>query len=186
MISAAFAALRDALEKAGVRYAIGGSWASAAFGEARFTRDVDIVADLTLDKTERFLRQLPETFYADLEDARTAVRLGRSFNVMFMPLVYKFDLFPARAFALGLEQLDRAILVPAAGLSDTPVPFVTPEDILLAKLSWFHAGGEVSEVQWRDIVGVVRACGPALDRKYLESGAARLGVTALLHKALAG
>jgi hypothetical protein len=44
-----FALLRGALEAAGIRYAIGGSWASTAFGEPRFTNDVDILADFTLE-----------------------------------------------------------------------------------------------------------------------------------------
>jgi hypothetical protein len=38
----AFEPLRNALERAGVRFAVGGSWASTAHGEARFTNDVDI------------------------------------------------------------------------------------------------------------------------------------------------
>jgi hypothetical protein len=38
-VSDAFSPLRSALEGAGIRYAIGGSWASAAFGEPRFTND---------------------------------------------------------------------------------------------------------------------------------------------------
>ena len=64
------------------------------------------------------------------------------------------------------------------------MPFVTPEDILLAKMHWFRAGGEVSDVQWRDIQGIVRACGVNLDRAYLERGAAKLGILALLDRAL--
>ena len=40
-----FGLLRGALDSAGVRYAVGGSWASAAYGEARFTNDADILAD---------------------------------------------------------------------------------------------------------------------------------------------
>jgi hypothetical protein len=43
----AFDILRSALEQAGIRCAIGGSWASTAFGEPRFTNDVDILAELT-------------------------------------------------------------------------------------------------------------------------------------------
>jgi hypothetical protein len=42
------------------------------------------------------------------------------------------------------------------GLSQDPAPFVTPEDILLAKLHGFRGGGEVFDVQWRDIQGMVR------------------------------
>lgn len=37
----AFEPVRSALEQAGIRYAIGGSWASTAFGEPRFTNDIE-------------------------------------------------------------------------------------------------------------------------------------------------
>jgi hypothetical protein len=52
----AFGPLRIALERAGVRFAVGGSWASTAYGEARFTNDVDIVADFTAESLERFMK----------------------------------------------------------------------------------------------------------------------------------
>jgi hypothetical protein len=43
----AFEPVRAALEGAGIRYAIGGSWASTAFGEPRLTNDIDILAFTT-------------------------------------------------------------------------------------------------------------------------------------------
>jgi len=100
----AFDLLRSALERAGVRYAVGGSWASTAFGEPRLTNDVDILAEFTEENLPRFLSFLPTTFYVDSEDASTAFRRGRPFNVIHMPTVFKFDLFPSRAFPLGTEQ----------------------------------------------------------------------------------
>lgn len=131
-----------------------------------------------------FLQGLPKTFYADPQEALQSLRLGRSFNVIYMPMAFKFDFFPARSFPIGIQELDRAVLLGATGISESPAPFVTPEDILLAKLHWFKAGGETSEVQWRDIRGIVRATGARLDRGYLEESAAKLGVTALLESAL--
>jgi hypothetical protein len=181
-----FALLRGALEAAGVRYAIGGAWASTAFGEPRFTNDVDILADFTADNVARFLAGLPETFFADPEEIRRSIRVGRPFNVIYMPMAFKFDFFPASAFPLGIEELDRAVWMPGSGLSKDPAPFVTPEDILLAKLHWFRLGGESSEVQWRDIQGIVRNRGDRLDRQYLTRGAEKLGIVALLKRALTG
>ncbi len=180
----AFDILRVALEQARIRYAIGGSWASTAFGEPRFTNDVDILADVTPENLEVFLRHLPATFYADGEEALNAIGRGRPFNVIHMPTVLKFDLFPSSAFPIGSEELNRAVLLEDTGLSKGPAWFVTPEDILLAKLYWFKLGGEVSEVQWRDITGIVRACSATLDRAYLERAASQLEVCAMLHRSL--
>jgi hypothetical protein len=182
--SDAFDPVRSALERAGIRYAVGGSWASAAFGEPRFTNDIDILAELTAQNLGPFLRYLPDTFYVDPAEALTAVCAGRPFNVIHMPTVLKFDFFPSCAFPLGTEELDRAISLAGSGLSQSPVPFVTAEDILLAKLHWFRLAGEVSDVQWRDIEGVVRGSATNLDRAYLDRGAAKLGVHDLLQKAL--
>jgi hypothetical protein len=185
-VGGAFALLRSALENAGIRYAVGGSWASTAFGEPRFTNDVDILADLTPENLGLFLAGLTQDFYADGREGRDAIRLGRPFNVIYMPTALKFDFFPARAFPTGMEELDRAIVLERGGLSEEGIPYVTPEDILLAKLHWFRQGGESSEVQWRDIGGIVRARGPALDREYLQQSADRIGVSDLLRRALSG
>ena len=40
----------DFFESEGIHYRVVGSMASMAYGEPRFTNDVDIVAELTLDK----------------------------------------------------------------------------------------------------------------------------------------
>jgi len=60
----------------------------------------------------------------------------------------------------------------------------SPEDTVLAKLEWFRLGGETSERQWWDIVGVLKVTEDA-DRPYLSRWAASLGVADLLERALA-
>lgn len=133
-----FGILQVALQSAGVRYAVGGSWASAAYGEARFTNNIDILADFNRASLERFLEALATVFYFDVAEARRAFERGRPFNLIYMPTALKFDMFPARAFPIGLEELERATLLVNSGLSDAPAPFVSPEDIMLAKLCWFR------------------------------------------------
>ena len=113
----AFDLLRSALERAGVRYAVGGSWASTAFGEPRFTNDIDILAEFAEANLPEFLGFLPETFYVDAEEAMSAFGRGRPFNVIHMDTVLKFDLFPSRTFPLGAEELDRAVFLEATGLN---------------------------------------------------------------------
>ncbi len=135
----AFAPIRAALASAGVRFAVGGSWASTAFGEPRFTNNVDILADFTAESARKFLRGLPDTFYADLDEALRSIRSGRPLNVICMPLAFCFDFFSVSVSPLGSQELSRALFLVETKLSASPTPFVTPEDILLAKLHW-HRG----------------------------------------------
>lgn len=65
-----------------------------------------------------------------------------------------------------------------------PVRFATAEDILLAKLDWYRAGGETSDRQWSDILGIL-AANPSLDLVYARNWAQQLGVDYLLARALA-
>ena len=44
--------------------------------------------------------------------------------------------------------------------------------------------GEISDRQWRDIIGIIRVQGPHLDRAYLTVNAPVLGVADLLARAL--
>ena len=49
---------------------------------------------------------------------------------------------------------------------------------------WYRMGGEVSDRQWRDILGVVKTRRGQLDIKYLRQGAVDLGVEDLLERVL--
>lgn len=50
-------------------------------------------------------------------------------------------------------------------------------------LEWFRLGGETSERQWWDVVGVLRVT-PDVDRAYLERWASALSISDLLARAL--
>jgi len=62
------------------------------------------------------------------------------------------------------------------------LPVASAEDTVLAKLMWYRDGGEVSDMQWRDLTGVL-ATNRNLDIDYLRPWAARLRVADLLDKA---
>lgn len=63
--------------------------------------------------------------------------------------------------------------------------FATPEDIVLNKLDRFRKGGETSERQWADILGVLRIQGARLDLAYMHAWASAIQVDDLLTRALA-
>lgn len=174
----------DALEALGVPYAIGGSLASATHGVMRATMDADLVADLRPDHAEPLARSLEEAFYADVHAMRDAIRHNASFNVIHLETAFKVDIFAAKPRPFDRAQLARRQL---HQLSEEPERYAyvaSPEDTILAKLDWYRMGGESSERQWRDVLGVLRVQRGLLDLDYLRRMAGTLDVIDLLDRAL--
>lgn len=171
----------SALDALGVVHTIGGSIASSMAGEPRSTIDVDIVADLKAEQVAGLVAALQHDFYLDETALRRAVADLSSANLIHHETSIKIDLFIAGGTPLDRQQLARRLRVDVGGRTLHVHP---PEDILLQKLRWYRKGGEVSDRQWRDVVGIVRVQGTRLDRTYLYSQAPVLGVADLLDRAL--
>ena len=149
----------------------------------RTTLDVDMVADLRPEHIPALTQALRDAFYIPDEAVlREAIAQRRSFNLIHLDSMFKVDIFlPGGPF--GQQQLRRRTAERLDSESDSRLWILSPEDVILAKLDWFRQGGEVSERQWRDVVGVVKAQ-PALDEAYLREWAGVLGVADLLRRAL--
>jgi len=176
----------QALDQLGIIYAVGGSFASSVHGIARATQDIDVVIDLRADQIKDFSRALALDFYLDERAMLEAVRRGNSFNLIHFESGLKIDLFVASRHPLGSNQLAHRRLEATAILGGEPfeVSVVSAEDILLAKLLWYHEGGNVSERQWNDLLNLALVQGERLDREYLGVQAKRLGVSDLLLRLL--
>jgi hypothetical protein len=176
-------AVAETLEALRVPYAIGGSFASALHGVMRATMDADLVADLHTEQVEPLAGALGDAFYADVEMMRDAVLQHSAFNLIHLETMFKVDVFVAKPRAFDRSQLARRQL---QMLSDDPErhAYVTSaEDSVLAKLEWYRQGGETSDRQWRDVLGVLKVQGERLDRKYMQRMAAELRVIDLLRRA---
>lgn len=188
MPSGAADILRDVasiLDSLGIRYVVGGSIASSVHGEARYTRDVDLIVELSQDRVEPLAKALEPRFYVSRDAMREALRARDSFNAIEPESGFKVDFFILGRGAFDLEEFRRGIRETAPPPGQTPIVYKTPEDTILRKLQWYRAGREVSDQQWNDVLGVLATCRGRLDNAYLDRWAAELDVTDLLAKARA-
>lgn len=174
----------DAMDALGVPYLIGGSLASAVHGVLRATLDTDLVADLRLEHAEPLARALGGTFYVDAESIREAVLHQRSFNVIHLETMFKVDVFVVKKRPFHHSQMERRMAQVIATDPDRTAYVATAEDTILAKLEWYRMSGDVSEQQWRDVLGVMKVQADRLDLAYLRQWAAQLNISDLLERAI--
>jgi len=172
------------LEERGINYVLVGSMASSMHGMYRTTADIDLIADIKPGQVRPLLEELQTRFYVDEQAAQEAISEQRSFNAIHFDSVFKVDIFIPKPGDFAMQQLQRRQLRKIAPDSDQKVYVATAEDMILAKLRWFRAGGDVSETQWRDVLGMIGAADVELDLAYLGHWAKELGVSELLEKAL--
>lgn len=181
-IAKALGSLLAVLDELGIRYYVGGSVASSVHGIARYTQDVDLVADLKPEQTNLLASKLNAEFYADAGQMREALRFGRSFNAIHFATGFKIDIFPLAKDAYHAGELARSEKrIWEIGSSDSvELRVASAEDTILEKLVWYKQGGQIADKQWSDVLGIVTT--RPLDRDYLIEWAPRLGVGDLLER----
>jgi hypothetical protein len=172
------------LEKLNIPYLVGGSLASTLYGMVRSTQDSDIVAEMQMEHRQPFVIALQDEFYIDGEMIAESIQRHTSFNIIHRESMFKVDIFIPHPRPFLQSQLDRARNQTFLFEKEISAKFSSPEDIILAKLEWYRDGGEVSERQWRDILGVLKTRAGGLDLDYLRKWAKELKVSDLLEHAL--
>jgi hypothetical protein len=169
------------LDSLGILSSIGGSIASSVTGEPRSTLDVDIVAAIDASHVPALVAGLGDDFYVDEQALLRAVEHRRSANLIHQASQIKVDLFVAGGTALDHHLLERRRPVEIDGRT---IYVHAAEDILLQKLRWFRLGGETSDRQWRDVLGIIRVQGARLDTAYLRLHAPAMGVADLVERVI--
>jgi len=153
------------LESLEVRYLVAGSIASSLHGELRSTNDVG------------------PAFYVSEEAVRDALKLDGSFNAIHLATAVKVDVFVAGRDPFDAERLAHRMPVHVRPDRAGELFVDTAEHTVLRKLEWYRRGGEASDRQWRDVVGVLSVRRGGLDEARLDLWAERLGVADLLERA---
>jgi len=164
----------NALESAGIQYMITGSQASAYYGEPRFTMDIDIVADIKPEQVEDFSSFFPsDEFYCDKEMIYTEIRGRGQFNIVHAASGLKIDIILTKTTPFSQNEFSRRKR--SAVFPDQDADFASPEDVIIIKMKYYREGG--SEKHLRDITGILRISGSAMDKDYISLWAKRLGLT---------
>ena len=170
------------LEELEIAHYIGGSIASSAYGIARATMDVDLVANIEIGQVNHLVKALEKDYYIDAGMIRDAIGRSASFNLIHLETMIKIDVFIVKGQPYDSKALTRRQLDTLDEESSRKFYLSSPEDIILSKLQWYHRGGGVSQQQWKDVLGVLKVQADKLDLEYLKSWASRLNLSDLLNR----
>lgn len=174
----------DILDELGIPYLVGGSLASALHGVVRTTQDTHIVAEVYPKHVKSLQKKLGDSFYLSTDAIRDAIRNRSSFNLIHLESMFKVDIFIPKRRAFETEQFKRRAQQIVASNPDRTAYIASAEDTILTKLEWYKLGGEISERQWRDVLGVLKVQSGKLDFEYLQYWANQLSVADLLKLAI--
>lgn len=170
-------------EKLGLPYAIVGSVASAIHGEPRATLDVDITLRLSAGDVSALCAALSQDFHVDPLSLKDSVRTGFPSNAVHRQAHVKLDLYVKPDTGIQAQEWRRVQRVRLTGEAGSEANVASAEDTVLQKLAWYRKGGEISDRQWRDVLGVLKARSGQLERDYLRTWGDELGVLDLLQRA---
>ncbi len=170
------------LDRLCIDYAIGGSMASSIYGRVRFTEDADITVEPFHKLAEKLFELLKSEYYISKDAMYQALKQHSCFNVIHLESAFKIDLFIRKNTAFEKQVMSRRKSLKLSDSMSKNFSVISPEDIVLLKLQWFHDSS--SERQWRDVLGILAVQAEQLDFEYLNKWADILRINQLLAKAI--
>jgi hypothetical protein len=165
------------IESTGIPYAVCGSLSSGFHGQPRATNDADIIIAPTQDQLAKLIKSLETSYYISSEAAFEAMKIHSMFNVIDNEFGWKADLIFRQDNPYQLSKFNRRRRVKLMGID---LWILSPEDVILSKLDWAKDSG--SDLQFRDVFGVIKVQWDKLDWDYLRHWAKELDVNKNLEK----
>jgi len=164
----------DFFDREGIAYRIVGSMASIAYGEPRFTNDIDILVELSLEQSETLCQAFPAPdFYVSLSAVQDAIRRRHQFNIIHLGSGLKVDVILRKETEFSRADISHGRRLKSEGAYDAW--FASPENVILMKLRYYQEGG--SEKHLRDIASILLTQGSTIDCRYIDSWSETLAVS---------
>jgi hypothetical protein len=178
------ASIVETLESLRLQYAIGGSFASSTYGEARTTMDIDISIVLPESEMQRLVEVIQQLgYYVFLDSIVDAMIQNMPFNIMDATSGYKADIFLVAPTPLDQSVLARSRRMVYDATTNATAMLYSPEDVIIYKLKYFLMGR--SQKHLRDIGAILIVQGTALDYDYIAHWAQQVGATEVWNQLLA-
>lgn len=162
-------------ERLKIAYFITGGMAAIAYGEPRYTNDLDMIADLQEFHPSQLLTEFqPPEYYLSEEAMGEAIAQWGQFNIIHTTSGNKVDVIVASPNEYDQLRLRRKRLLNLE--TDFQAFFAAPEDVILKKMEYFKIGG--SEKHLRDITNILLINGDRLDYEYISQWSDTLEITA--------
>ena len=160
------------LRTANVPFMLTGSLAAAFYGQPRATQDVDVVVELDADLLDRLIADLLGAgFYVSSDAAHEALAHHGLFNAIDPGTGWKVDIIIRKDRGFNRSEFGRRVPAELLGIQ---LALTTVEDLIIAKLEWSELG--VSELQRRDVAGIIESAGDEIDLAYVERWIDELGL----------
>lgn len=170
-IGQVIAELFNVLDELQIRFVVGGSFASGAWGNPRQTNDIDIAVRMTARDSESLIKLLGDDWISSEEEILRTLNEPdefRMFQLLHVPSVFKVDVFVPHDDEFSQSYFRRVEVVDFLGTSS---PCLSAEDIVIQKLRWYELGNRISDRQWNDIVQILELRGALIDSSYLDQWA---------------
>jgi len=161
----------EVFERDRIQYLVTGAIASIAYGEPRLTNDIDIVAAIEENHILDVLKAFPPPeFYVSKEAIDDAIRHQSQFNIIHPSSGLKIDVIVRKDTPFDHSRFSRIRKIQP--MESYQADFASPEDVIIKKMEYYKEGG--SEKHLRDITGILKVSGDAIDQNYISDWARRL------------
>lgn len=153
-----------------IPYMLVGALAVNYYSVPRLTHDADLVIQIYPSIIDELCKSLEGKYYIDREMIKDAIESSGQFNMIHFDTGFKIDFWILKKDEFSQKQFSRRV---SARIFSLDVFIISPEDLIITKLSWFKE----SDIQkhFFDAVGVYRMQMDILNMDYLYRKIKELG-----------